>query len=144
MKIIIAGSRTFQYYDEIEPLIEKGLYAFGMVTHIISGCAKGIDEMGEIWASENGIPCIKYPADWKQYGNFAGKFRNVAMADAGDDLLAIWDGKSGGTGHMIQTMIQKKKPTIVCKVNHDYIKEEALVHPFWNFYNFSYVEEDII
>jgi hypothetical protein len=44
-----------------------------------------------------------YPALWKKYGKSAGPIRNQEMAEAGADLcLAFWDGKSKGTGNMIQ------------------------------------------
>ena len=48
-----------------------------------------------------GLEC--YPAQWDKYGRGAGFKRNVAMAKNGDVLLALWDGKSKGTAHMIVT-----------------------------------------
>ena len=40
-------------------------------------------------------------ADWDQFGKSAGYKRNIQMAEHADALIAIWDGKSKGTMHMI-------------------------------------------
>jgi formate-dependent nitrite reductase cytochrome c552 subunit len=41
--------------------------------------------------------------------------RNHQMAEAGDVLVACWDGQSPGTAHMIQCMEQLGKPVIVVR-----------------------------
>ena len=53
--------------------------------------------LGERYARENGFRIERYPADWKQYGKSAGPRRNMQMAEAGDDIICFWDGKSRGT-----------------------------------------------
>ena len=53
------------------------------------------------------IKVIKYCGlgpDWDKYGKSAGYIRNTEMAEAGDILVAFWDGKSKGTEHMINIM----------------------------------------
>lgn len=57
--------------------------------------------MGELYAAESDIPLIRMPADWTRYGRGAGKIRNIEMALVADALVAVWDGYSKGTGHMI-------------------------------------------
>jgi hypothetical protein len=54
-----------------------------------------------------GIEHIKVPADWGRFNRGAGKMRNQQMADMGDALIAIWDGKSTGTRHMIECARKK-------------------------------------
>lgn len=44
---------------------------------------------------------ISYPADWERYGRSAGMIRNREMINAADEVLALWDGKSKGTGQAI-------------------------------------------
>lgn len=80
-------------------------------TVIISGTARGADTLGEAWAKENGVPCEQYPADWKRYGRAAGLRRNESMADNAAALVALWDGSSSGTKHMIN--IARKKGLLV-------------------------------
>jgi hypothetical protein len=98
MRVIIAGSRGITSYLVVDRAVE--LAGFD-VTEVVSGTAAGVDRLGEAWASDNGVPVKKMPADWKQYGRRAGYLRNVEMAEYGDALIAIWDGGSRGTKHMI-------------------------------------------
>jgi hypothetical protein len=41
--------------------------------------------------------------------------RNFQMAQAGDMLLAFWDGRSASTRHMISCMQQLGKPVVVVR-----------------------------
>ena len=107
MKIIIAGGRDFNNYY----ILEKVLNSFKeLIDEIISGDARGADELGARWATSNNIHVNHFPANWDYYGKAAGFIRNIEMADNADALIAFWDNKSKGTGHMIKTMQMKKKP----------------------------------
>jgi len=68
----------------------------------LSGAARGADTLGEEWAVMCGIPIEKYPADWNAHGKSAGYKRNTVMAEHAEALIALWDGKSRGTAHMIE------------------------------------------
>ena len=117
MKVIIAGGRLGpdkQVYglplDTIYALIDKRMKALPFTaTEIREGEAPGTDLLARCWARDHGIPCKRYPADWKTHGKPAGPLRNRQMAEGkGDDgradaLVAIWDGKSRGTEDMINT-----------------------------------------
>ena len=83
------------------------------ITEVVSGGARGIDTDGEHWAIGSGIPVKRFPADWDDLGKRAGFVRNAEMADYADALIAIWDGKSRGTLHMINTMVEAGKPVFV-------------------------------
>lgn len=71
------------------------------VSEVVSGCARGADTLGERWAHDNNIPVRRFPADWDTHGSRAGYLRNIQMAEYADALVAVWDGRSKGTGHMI-------------------------------------------
>ena len=94
-------------------------------TEIISGCCTGCDKLGERWALENNIPIKKFPADWQKYGKRAGMIRNRQMAEYGEALVAIWNGKSRGTGNMIKTARELGLKVVVQLVNEN--KEQNLV-----------------
>lgn len=64
--------------------------------------------MGEFWALHHDIPVKKFPADWGGLGKRAGYLRNEQMADYADALIAVWDGKSKGTKHMIDVATVKE------------------------------------
>ena len=104
-RIIVAGSRDFHDYELLKKTLEDYVGYDKKIT-IISGCANGADILGEKYAKEYGIKCIKIPAIWHIYGKSAGYRRNKQMAmyaihDAYGVLFAFWNGKSKGTNHMI-------------------------------------------
>ena len=96
MRVIIAGSR------ELTPNIEKIVKQSGFkITTVLCGCARGPDNYGKHWAEKHNIPVENYPADWLLLGKQAGYVRNKLMAQNADALIAIWNGYSKGTQHMI-------------------------------------------
>lgn len=116
MKLIIAGSRSIRDIRALHKAIEVAELNPDV---IISGGARGVDKLGEQYAKENIIPLEIYPAEWDKYGKSAGYKRNAIMAEKGDELLVLWDGKSPGTKHMIKTMKEKNKPVYAFIVDKD-------------------------
>lgn len=123
IKIIIAGSRSIRSYVDVMLAMNEALHKWGLpdvepralpflISEVVSGGARGVDELGERWATTRFIPVKRFPADWKSYGNRAGPIRNRAMAEYVFEhsspynmggLVAVWDGRSRGTADMIQT-----------------------------------------
>ena len=99
-KVIIAGSRTFSSLPALIKYCDHILSNQDNI-EIVSGGAKGADKLGEEYAKLRGYSLKIFPANWNKYGKSAGYKRNVQMADYADALIAIWDGQSKGTGHMI-------------------------------------------
>lgn len=89
------------------------------VKEVVSGGAQGVDASGEAIAELHGIPVKVFRADWKKHGKAAGPIRNAEMASYADALVAVWDGKSRGTGNMIDTMQTLGKPVYVKMVARD-------------------------
>lgn len=106
MKLIIAGGRDFSDYDLLKNTLDNFL-ADKVGVSIITGGAKGADELGERYGRENYLSFVRFLANWDLYGKSAGVIRNKDMAEyASDDdgcLIAFWDGKSKGTKNMIDT-----------------------------------------
>lgn len=98
MRTIIAGSRNINVYELVLDAIRCSNIE---ISEVICGEAKGIDILGKRYAEENGIPTKSFPADWNTHGRAAGPIRNKQMAEYGEALIAIWDGKSKGTKNMI-------------------------------------------
>lgn len=86
------------------------------IEEIVSGTANGVDKLGENWAMYRRIPVKKFPANWNMYGKSAGYRRNLEMAGYADALVAVWDGESKGTKHMIDIARDKGIITYVFKV----------------------------
>ena len=104
MKTIIAGSRGVKLYRQIVEAVENSEFD---ISCVISGTARGADRLGEDYAFKNDIACERYPAEWDKHGKSAGYIRNTLMADNADALIAIWDGESRGTKHMIDIARRK-------------------------------------
>lgn len=84
-------------------------WTYYLFNEIVSGGAQGIDFLAELYAKKKTIPFKEFPADWKNLGKKAGFIRNSEMAEYADGLIAIWDGKSKGTFHMISEMVKRNK-----------------------------------
>jgi len=104
LKVIIAGCRNFTDYELLKEYADKILQNVVQreSIEIVSGGAKGADELGELYAKERGFVLTRFPAEWDKYGRAAGPKRNELMGDYADALIAFWDGKSRGTKHMIE------------------------------------------
>lgn len=101
MKTIICGSRTIQSYDvflralNTAPFLDK-------ITVVFSGMAAGPDVFGYRWAMERKLPVRQFYPDWNKLGKPAGLIRNMEMCTYADAIIAVWDGRSTGTGHIIK------------------------------------------
>lgn len=102
MKLIIAGSRTFDDYGRLCETMDSHVNNHGFPEEVVSGGAKGADRLGELWAAANKIPVKLFPADWGKHGKRAGFIRNLTMANYGDYLIVFWDCKSKGTKNMVE------------------------------------------
>lgn len=111
----------YQYLNELAdsrfPRTEEdefGNYLYAVT--IISGCAKGADDLGEDWAVVNWAGLERYPADWDTHGKKAGILRNIQMLEEGKpDLVVAFPG-GRGTDHMIN--IAKKAGVEVIEVEY--------------------------
>lgn len=100
MKVIITGSRDFDEYNELCKFCDHVLQNQKEI-EIVSGTAKGADQLGERYAKERGYSVKQFPADWDKHKRSAGYIRNEEMAKYSDALIAFWNGNSKGTEHMI-------------------------------------------
>jgi hypothetical protein len=114
MKVIIAGSRFITDYNLVVLAVKESGFD---ITEVVCGAANGVDSLGERYAKENGIKLSYFYADWKGLGKLAGHKRNEQMGNYGEALIAVWDGKSPGTKHMINFAKKKKLLTYVKNIN---------------------------
>lgn len=118
-KLIVAGSRGFTDYD----LLTRVLFAMADVElankrlGIVSGMARGADQLGVRFAGEHGLALYKYPANPSGLGKRSQYIRNTQMGMFADALLVFTDG-SKSTNHIIDYMHQLKKPVHLIKYNH--------------------------
>jgi hypothetical protein len=99
--LIVAGSRGISETETARHLDEQVSPDFR--GEIVSGMAQGVDLGGRHWARARGLSVVEAPALWNRYGRAAGPIRNQWMAWYATHLIALWDGESHGTQHMIRT-----------------------------------------
>lgn len=103
MKVIIAGGRDVPEQQAKEYILAamQEIEWLDEICEIVHGAARGVDSAaGELF---QGIyPVTEFPAEWGIHGKAAGPIRNNEMRDYSDALIAIWDGQSRGTAHMIK------------------------------------------
>jgi len=111
VKVIIAGSRGITRYSLVEKAVVASKFT---ITQVVSGGARGVDRLGIKWAKRNDVDFTVMRAAWMTLDGErnwnAGFERNERMADYADALIAVWDGVSGGTKHMMQCMGKRAKP----------------------------------
>lgn len=108
-RVIIAGSRGFSDYDLLRTKCDRILSGIstGRQIVVVSGTARGADQLGERYARERGFAVRQFPADWERHGKQAGYLRNREMAENADALIAFWDGQSHGTKMMIDLAMER-------------------------------------
>lgn len=125
-RVIIAGSRDFNDYallkEQCEHILQDKMRTHQVV--IVSGGAKGADQLGERFAAEHNLAVESHPADWQTHGRAAGPIRNREMALCSQALIAFWDGKSPGTDSMIR--LARKEGLDIVIVATRQTQEESL------------------
>ena len=115
MKIVIGGCRYYENYEEAKIFIDFCLEQIGDESRVtvISGGSSGADAIGECYASEKGFAVERYSAEWKRYGRAAGPLRNKEMIKACDLVICFWDGRSKGTGNLIDGAKKEGKKVFI-------------------------------
>lgn len=126
MKVIIAGSRTLNKQSYVETAMSQAFntwmsndpenWRYYTRPEVVSGGAQGVDWQAEVYAKKHQLPFTEFPAKWKEFGKGAGFKRNAEMAEYADALVAVWNGTSNGTKHMITTMQKLGKPVYIYNV----------------------------
>lgn len=116
IKVIVAGTRTFNDYELLCSKLDWYMGNSVELFEIVSGCARGADELGEKYAEAHNIPVKRFPADWKNLGKRAGYIRNAQMADYASHCVVFWDGVSKGTKLMID--LARERQLVLRVVNY--------------------------
>lgn len=136
MKTIIAGSRSATERD-VTAAVDDCPFAAD-ISEVICGCCTGADRHGWQWARNNNLPVRYFPAwpdqyDWADEvktkgevivypngcyikGKASGIFRNIAMSQYGEALIAVPAESSRGTIHMIDIAKKRKLQVSVWKI----------------------------
>lgn len=93
MKTIIAGSRTIHSYTTVETAIAASGFD---ITEVVSGCASGVDALGEEWAYQHHKQVMLFPDDCVDGDK---PFRMARYSDA---CIIVDDGTFKETAELLQ------------------------------------------
>lgn len=65
MKIVVAGSRSFNDYENLKYVLDEITNGVPKEDiEIVSGTARGADKLGEKYGNEMGLKVVRFPANW--------------------------------------------------------------------------------
>ena len=102
MKILICGGRDYKDQKTVDKAMDHAVRHINPddIT-VISGHARGADQIGEAWAKSRDLSLDLYPAKWETYGKSAGFKRNIQMLDTKPDMVVAFPGGKG-TAHTVR------------------------------------------
>ncbi|MDR1629731.1 MAG: DNA-protecting protein DprA [Oscillospiraceae bacterium] len=112
MKVAVIGSRGLAV-NTLEPYLPKE------ITEIVSGGARGIDACARDYALRHNIKLTEFLPNYARFGRTAPLRRNIAIIEYADFVVALWDGASSGTKHVIDNCEKRNIPLLVFFPNGD-------------------------
>jgi YspA, cpYpsA-related SLOG family len=116
VKVLVCGSRSWTNGRAIRHRLRE----LPSGSTIVSGGARGADQIAATVARSLGFEVVELQANWRPDGRYnprAGFERNSAMLDLRPDLvLAFWDGESTGTA---DTLEKARRRGIATEVVYD-------------------------
>lgn len=116
-RVGIIGSRSVTDYGAVlSAICEARLQGFIPMGEfiVVSGGAQGVDSFARKFSQDSGYRLIEYKPDYSTgKGRAAPLIRNSIIAENSNVLIAIHDGKSTGTMHMINCMKKLGKPVYI-------------------------------
>ena len=124
MKVAVIGSRNLVVQD-------LGIYLPEETMEIVSGGAKGVDQLAFQIAQQQGLPCVELLPDYGRYGRGAPLIRDREIVREADLVLAVWDGASRGTRYVMEQCRKTHTPVRVYRPNGTpYLPMEWQEDPF--------------
>lgn len=112
MRVLVCGGRDFSDKRALFNVLD-GLGIRGEISEIITGGARGADELAEEWSRFRQVKRTVYPAKWNLLGRQAGIARNQQMLDKEEpDLVVAFPG-GRGTSNMISIAKQGKYEVMI-------------------------------
>lgn len=116
MKVAVVGIRSLGDYNVVKKVLDK---YNEHISEIVSGGAKGVDQMAIKWAKDNNKKYTEfYPQYDKHPTRIAPILRNTQIIDHSDKVIAFWNGSSKGTLDSIKKAQKKNKLFLVVPVNN--------------------------
>lgn len=115
MLVAVVGSRN------VSPRLDISKYMPEDITGIVSGGARGVDRLAEMYADEKGLSKRIIKPDYHTYNRMAPLVRNKEIVAASDMVIALWNGYSRGTMFTVDYAKEIGKPVRVFLVSNEKI-----------------------
>jgi hypothetical protein len=128
-RVVIAGSRSLKDYVPVAAALDALLRPEKGMLEVVHGGGGGVDTWAGRWARERGLPVTVMPAPWHVlqgphvmrrtnrvghvFNASAGLDRNLNMVMYANRVIALWDGNSRGTRHLITLAKLLNRPVTV-------------------------------
>ena len=119
-RVIITGSRTFTDYQYLERKLDQLFYGWDheRITILLGAC-RGVDILGERYATENSLSLESFSADCDRYGKGAVFKRNIEMAKSATHCVVFQVANSKGSQYMIDQAYRENLEVIVFTPDSD-------------------------
>jgi len=112
MRLAVIGTKKFTEYNFLSSILKQT----SNIDMIISGGAVGTDTLAEKYATKNKINFLKFPPNYKNYGDKAKHIRDKLIVEECDELIAFWDGECEGTKYTLDYAEQLGKVIKIVRV----------------------------
>jgi len=135
----VSGTRKWTDYEnfsEIMTMVFVALQEAYMLDReemaVVSGGARGVDEMAEIWAREMNLSAFVIKPNWKRWGRVAGPIRNSKIVELADSLVTFSSPDSTGTVDTLKKARKKGIPILHIELTTDGGLDEESCQERWD------------
>lgn len=100
-RVLVCGSRSIKNYALVANAIDDAPFD---VDRVIHGDAEGVDTSADVYCTLNSIPARGVSPDYEKFSDnkkYAPLARNKKIFKQADAVIAIIEGRSRGTEHVI-------------------------------------------
>lgn len=121
-KVIISGINGLtldvnKHYDEFKKMCDKYLETKHPNVHVLCPDNFGYDQLATRYAREKYYQVSIVRLNTNRFGKGAAQIAHKQLCDAGEALIAFWDGKPNRTKYLIDTAIQSGLKIRIVNVN---------------------------
>jgi len=127
--VAVVGSRSWPSEAFVHQTLDTmliGVHDLGdgtadeAITAIVSGGARGVDQMGARWAKANDLYLIEHLPEWDRLGKRAGFVRNQYIVEDADAVVAFM--VHGSRGTQLSVDLARQSGTALVVYTEDHLK----------------------
>lgn len=119
-RVLVSGGTDFADFELLRRELDGYLKGKG-VTPIISGCARGAEQLAIRYAGAWGSPVLRFPSPWQETPA-AARARYRHMLDKADAVVLFWDGRAQWNAWLENEAVMRSLPLHV--VSYDLAKQK--------------------